>query len=161
MEEWRPINGFPDYAVSNLGRIKRLTKGKGTYPGRMRHPTISSAGYFQVGLCGTKKLVHQIVAEAFLGAKPPGHHCHHTNGRKLENYPHNLEYLEEGIHNGMAFKHCTPKLRGHPKLSESEVREVRKLAQMGISRKNLTVRFGVKEHCIRKIINRQSWQWVE
>lgn len=161
MEEWRPINGFPDYAVSNLGRIKRLTKGRGTRPGKIRNPSVNSAGYYLVGLGQRSKLVHQLVAEAFLGTKPPGHHCHHINGKKLENYPHNLEYLESGIHNGMAFNHCTPKLRGSPKLSEAEVREVRKLSQMGIRRKALTVRFGVKEHCIRKIINRQSWQWVE
>lgn len=66
MEEWRSIDGFLDYEVSNMGRVKSLKYGKT----RILKDRPDGSGYFQVILCldGKEKShkVHRLVAEAFI-----------------------------------------------------------------------------------------------
>lgn len=66
MEQWKPIEGFLGYLISNLGRIKtpnRISKAK---PGK--------DGYIRITLRKDKKqftrLLAQLVCEAFNGPKP-------------------------------------------------------------------------------------------
>lgn len=69
VEEWRPIQGFEDYSVSSLGRVRRETRGQGTSAGRQLKPHFSDGGYETVALYGEKGakrvLVHRIVCKAF------------------------------------------------------------------------------------------------
>ena len=61
VEEWRPISGYDNYQVSNLGQIKN------TKTGRILKPDITSGGYVQLSKDGAKAkhLVHRLVASAF------------------------------------------------------------------------------------------------
>lgn len=82
-EEWRDINGFPGYQVSNYGRVrsfykkKHVDKGYGTYriltdKPMILKPSDDGNGYQKVMLYSKKdnrrycKKVHRLVAEAFL-----------------------------------------------------------------------------------------------
>ena len=66
MEEWRPIVGFPDYEISDKGRVKSLKYGKE----RILKDRPDGCGYFQVILCINGKesshKVHRLVAAAFI-----------------------------------------------------------------------------------------------
>lgn len=85
-EEWRVVDGFPDYEVSNLGRA-RSWRGRGPC-GRRSKPTllkpiVNSYGYIKCGLYGDSgrvqlESVHKLVAHAFLGPRPPGHQVRHS-----------------------------------------------------------------------------------
>jgi hypothetical protein len=69
-EEWRPCVGFPNYAVSSLGRVKRVTDGAGKgwrgQAGRILRPWTSGGGYPRVNLLRDGKLhkclVHRLTA---------------------------------------------------------------------------------------------------
>lgn len=87
MEEWRVIAECPAYEVSNLGRIR--------HGERILRPGRSTSGYLQVYLCdkGAKRmrLIHRLVAEAFLG-EPAGREVDHINRIKTDNRFENLRY---------------------------------------------------------------------
>lgn len=90
MEEiWKDIYGFPNYQVSNLGRIKNK-KGK----------TLSQAnvtnGYLIVNLCkngkSSNKFVHRLVAMAFISNVENKPTVNHIDGNKHNNRVENLEW---------------------------------------------------------------------
>ena len=68
-EVWKTIKDFDAYAVSNLGRVKRITSGPGAVVGRVLHPS-QSFGYLRVCFIkqGKKvyRYVHVLVAKHFL-----------------------------------------------------------------------------------------------
>lgn len=103
MEEWRAVLNFPNYEVSSLGRVRRIAhqterwrKGKRdilTYPARMMKLHLRGNGnYLGVVFSGPnrsriKKLVHNLVCEAFHGPRPDGKFALHkdddaTNARE-------------------------------------------------------------------------------
>jgi hypothetical protein len=70
-EQWRPIVDFPDYEVSDLGKIRRITFGRGTNaPHGILKFGVSPKGYLRVYFSKDckkyTKSVHRIVAEAFI-----------------------------------------------------------------------------------------------
>lgn len=89
MEEFRAIEGYPAYKVSNLGRIKNPY-------GRIIKANYKE-GYMQVGLRnedGVKqKRLHRLVAKAFIPNPENKEQVNHINGNKSDNRVENLEWV--------------------------------------------------------------------
>lgn len=98
MEEviWVTVAEFPAYAVSNDGRVRRVTPGQGARC-RMITPAVSKTGYYKVRMCMNgvteQRTLHSVVAAAFIGARPEGMEINHKDGDKANNRPENLEYV--------------------------------------------------------------------
>lgn len=107
MEEWKDIEGFPNYQVSSFGRIKRVAhfvtvkRANGEYkkelPEQIIKPQMQNSGYLMVNLYrggrNYARTVHRLVAGAFLanpGRKPQ---VNHKDGNKQNNIVDNLEYM--------------------------------------------------------------------
>lgn len=119
-EEWRPCAGFPDYYVSNLGRIMST---KFTKPRIMKLGSDPS-GYPSVQLCHNNVIrvrrVHRLVAIAFYGPPQKGQEVRHLNGNKADNRLENLSWgsqsenaldrVRHGTHQWAKLTHC---VRGH------------------------------------------------
>lgn len=90
-EEWRPINGFVIYDVSDLGRIRNW-KRRSVLKNKIR----LIDGYVEICLHLNGKphtlLVHRIVAIAFLGIPEWGMEVNHIDGNKHNNFVENLEW---------------------------------------------------------------------
>jgi len=93
-EQWKPVEGYEyRYAVSNLGRVKRVDNGL------ILKPWSTPAGYVAVGLYHdwrghrTARLVGHLVTNAFLGPIPAGLCRNHIDGDKTNNRLDNLEYV--------------------------------------------------------------------
>jgi hypothetical protein len=85
-ERWLPVAGFPDYAVSSWGRVKRVSPGMGARAGRILKPGRDRYGYPQVQLYRNGKSlmrpVHRLVLETFVGPCPEGMEARHLDGDK-------------------------------------------------------------------------------
>ena len=95
-EHWKVIEEFPDYEVSDKGRIRRLTTSKHTCKGKIKNTSISNVGYELVFFSKKGKIysrtVHRLVAIAFL-PKPEGcNEVNHKDENKLNNTVENLEW---------------------------------------------------------------------
>lgn len=114
-EHWKIIGEAPSYAVSNLGKVKRIAPGYGTQCGRILKGTRRQrGGYRQVflGVGATKlpRLVHRLVAEAFIGPRPSAlHEVAHCDGNSLNDRANNLRWAThaENMNDASFRKHGT------------------------------------------------------
>lgn len=128
MEIWKPIAGFEnEYAVSNLGRVKSLERmvvhRNRTQP---KHERIlknykGRQGYYSVVLCKDNKtyprLVHRLVAEAFI-PNPENKPCvDHIDTNPLNNYVDNLRWVtqKENCNNPISRTNNSRSKMGHKK----------------------------------------------
>ncbi|RLC17406.1 MAG: hypothetical protein DRI57_09845 [Deltaproteobacteria bacterium] len=103
-ETWKPVENYPNYLVSDWGRIKSVDRstyshrhGKAIkWKGRFLKPSILEGRYPIVSLsrCGktTSFTVHSLVAQAFLGPRPEGLRVLHYDDVGRNNHVHNLRY---------------------------------------------------------------------
>lgn len=156
-EEWRPVtyNGidWERYYVSNYGRVARVDKP--------RKISLDSHGYQLVSLSANglraTAPVHHLVAEAFLGPRPPGHEVHHKDTERTHNWAWNLEYLSaeaHQIHDDHKYK------RGEEvhssKLTEEQIQEI--LDNPKISGAEFGRRFGVSRATVCDIRKGRTWK---
>ena len=96
MKEWRDIDGFPNYMVSNTGEIKSLNYNK-TGKEKVLIPHKLSNGYLGINLYDDNKrscylLIHRLVAQAFL-PNPNGYRIiNHKDENRSNNSVNNLEW---------------------------------------------------------------------
>lgn len=87
---WKVIVGFPNYSISDDGRVRNNKTGK------ILTPSPDSNGYLSVGLSRdgkrTTQRVHRLVAEAFIPNPLNLHDINHKDGNKNNNHSSNLEY---------------------------------------------------------------------
>jgi len=168
MEEWREIPNT-DYSVSSEGRVASRKYGKW----RVLKGGRDKYGYLTVGFGsgrgGQRTVrVHVLVAEAFLGPKPtPSHQVNHRNGVKSDNRADNFEWVtnrENARHArdvlGYRGKGIRGEAHGMTKLTESDVREIRRRLAAGESQTKLSAVFGVSRENIYCIAHRKSWAWL-
>ena len=90
MEQWRSIDFFPNYEVSDMGRIRNRRTD------RVLKQSVNPAGFYFVSLReGGKthvRAVHKMVADAFLDLPTVGSIPVHVNGDRSNNTPGNLKW---------------------------------------------------------------------
>lgn len=163
VEEWREIEDYPAYQVSNLGRVKRLA-GKGCKKERILKKYPNNCGYLRVRLSqnGESKqfFVADLVANAFLGPRPDGLDINHIDGNKQNNAAANLEYCTRSENIRHAFSTGLRSDRGekHPqsKLTQNQVIEIKQ--HLEISTKEFAQRFNVSYQAVWDIRAGRRWK---
>lgn len=180
-EEWRPIAGFPDYAVSNTGRIKRvLPDSYGRYAGRIIQPKATKAGYSLCSLMQDGRrstvLVSRIVCAAFHGGPPTAdHHAAHNDGNRKNNAAGNLRWASPSENELDKRAHGTVRSGerhhsflkpdrvakgsrvGTSKLTEASVAQIRMDAR---PRAEIAAAFAITETHVSDIRSRRAWRHV-
>lgn len=99
-ETWLPVVGYEGrHEVSSLGNVRSLPSRGGCQPGRILRPGVQSKGYLCVSLYDGSRpkkprsyCVHDLVAWAFIGPKPPGLTVDHIDRNQVNNAAGNLRY---------------------------------------------------------------------
>jgi len=104
-EIWKEIKGYEDYEISNLGRVKSLARiittvrGSRTYKEKILKGALDHYGYSLVSLYKDNKvktkMIHQLVAIAFLNHTPDGYKLvvDHVDNNPLNNELGNLQII--------------------------------------------------------------------
>ena len=114
-EIWTRISGYPDYLISDHGRVKRIKTGGGRQgtswkSGRIKKPQSNGKYHFTTlyGKRGVRQVyLHRLVLFSFVGPPPKGYECNHKDGDRLNNMLDNLEWIthqdnvQHSIDNGL------------------------------------------------------------
>lgn len=159
------------YAITEDGKVwSHPKKGKGAHNGRWLRQGVDSRGYFQVAFKIRGKvslyLVHRLVAKAFIPGFDPAKDVNHKDGNKLNNRVDNLEWCTRSENIRHAYNiglRRPPKgsLNGNAKLSEDDVKSIRRMLRAGASQKTLCERYGVSSQSLSNIALRKSWRHIE
>lgn len=135
MEIWKDVVGYEDfYEVSNLGNVRRKPKNLKQSVSPYGYKTLSLS---KNGDCKTK-MVHRLVAEAFLDNPEEKKQVNHKDCNKVNNHVDNLEWvtLQENIDHAVANdRQRDQKGEGNnmSKLTEEDVRLIKRLLENGLT----------------------------
>jgi hypothetical protein len=107
--------------------------------------------------------VHQLVLEAFIGPRPPGHESAHLNGIKADNRSDNLVWATAAVNTAHKVLHGTiPRgsAQYHAKLTEADVSRLREAALFGANRYVLSAIYGLSRGSIDDAISGRTWRHV-
>lgn len=165
-ERWRAVEGWEGiYSVSSCGRIRRDAGGRGTVVGRILSVKRNRKGYGYVDLSRndrkTRRMIHQLVAVAFLPPRPsPDHHPNHLDTNKLNNHATNLEWATRPENNAHARANgLIPRPSGEKnpraRLSRIDVLAIRGSQE---SDRKLARHYGVARTTIQAVRTGRNWR---
>lgn len=173
-EEWKTIKDFPNYQVSNMGRIRSIDRidSRGYYQkGKLLRPYKRlKDGYLKINLYNKNtihtKYVHRIVLETFKCNTINNMECCHNNGNRSDNKIKNLRWGTHKENSLDVIKHGTQyypsgSKHGMSKLTESQVLKIReKYNKENTNKKILAKEYGVSYTTIREIVNKHLWKHI-
>jgi hypothetical protein len=152
-EEWRICLEFPNYAVSSLGRFKRLAY-VGADGRRLKEKLLSTHKALVLCVKNGRKFrlpLGRLVLLAFVGPPPSDLESlvRHLNDDRSNNLPSNLAWgtqldnIQDAIRNGLT-KHT---IESKAKISEGSKRRVARERELGIKRvKPVNLTFSGRRH---------------
>lgn len=171
-ENWTSAYGYePYYEISDLGRVRSLSRNVLSSHGRNRHftgkilkPIVNSVGYAVVNLSvhGKKKqrTVHSMVLESFICPKPDGTEACHSNGIRTDARLSNLRWdtrVENHYDKIGHGTHLQGELHGNAKLTDEIVIHIRakKMRACDAARQ-----FGISKSNAKRIVNLTAWKHI-
>ncbi len=171
-ETWKEVPGWNGrYLVSDLGKVVTVpfiqidkTGRRYSIEQKSRKFYPDKDGYLTIVLCKDGRMmyrgVHQLVMNAFIGMPPDGMQVNHKDGNKSNNHLGNLEYVtrsENHLHRCRILGHGRGESNGRSKLTESKVREIRKLYADGVSCAAIGRLYGVTAGVAWRVGNKKTW----
>ena len=151
----KPIPGYPNYEVSNWGRIFIVKNG--TRIEKLPRPCSGREQYLSIQLWnkGQKKkiCVHNLVAKVFLGEIPEGYVVDHINNNPSDNYVTNLQIVTVAENGQKAAKHSYGMKLGS-KLKGGFNYDLRVVAYIRYRYQELGYYYGVLEKISQEIENK-------
>lgn len=145
VETFVKIEGFDNYEVSNLGKVRNIKSG------RILKPSLNKNGYLRLWLCKNNKrkhlYLHRIIATAFIDNPDEKPCVNHIDENKLNNDLSNLEWctvrenLIHGTRTKRAAEKCFKKVI-QLDLNDNVLNEFESMVQAeqetGVSRRNIS-----------------------
>jgi hypothetical protein len=171
-EEWKNIPEFEGYQASSLGKIRgidRFKKGRSGLRltrGQELKQVLNKKGYPEVRLRknGTHtRLVHKLVASAFLVKSEGYTQINHINGIKTDNSVLNLEWVTQSQNQKHAYKLGLQPSRagegnGRTTLTDEKVTVMKELYNSGKTIVDISKTMNVNISIIRNIIYGRTWK---
>lgn len=127
VEKWKKIADCSNYEVSSNGNIRNITTG------HILKPYLGGAGYLYVRINKKKRLVHRLVAQAFIPNPNNYPQINHKDEIKTNNDMENLEWCTQSYNNNYGTR--------RDKISEANKKRVvsdQTRQKMSITHKNIS-----------------------
>jgi hypothetical protein len=170
-EEWRDVPNFEGYQVSNLGKIRGIDRLCGNRPGvikgKILKPFRNKRGYLEVNLYNnsksTAKIIHRLVAKAFISNDFNKPQVNHIDGNKLNNEVSNLEWMSNSENQLHAYSlGLQPSRAGEnnvkAKITDKSVTELKVLYNSGKTIVDISNIMNINVSIIRNIIYGRTWK---
>ena len=179
-EIWKWIEGYPEYAISNFGKVrrrawlvKRFAKSF-VRGGNDLNIVTTHQGYERVKLyifdgkkTGNWFFVHRLVAMHFIDNPEKKPHVNHIDCIKNNNWVENLEWCTQKENQ----KHAIENDRYRPKrgtenrmakLNDEKIREIKRLKiETGIFDSELGKMFNVSQSVITRVLGNKIWKHIQ
>lgn len=179
-ETWKPdaLTGMRGYWVSSLGRVwreetitKTIRSGRpfaNRKPAKLITQSVDRAGYHSILATdqGKKKriLIHRMVCAAFNGMPPEGlNYAAHKDGTRNNNVPDNIRWTTQKDNMADKKTHGTHQCgvkHGMAKVTEDQVREIRRRCANGESQRIVGLDYGLTQTGVSRIVLRDKWQHI-
>lgn len=169
--KWVQIPGFPLYEISDTGEVRSYNKrGKRAAAPRLIKLKRKPNGYYCVSLSrngvDVYPHVHRLVLQAFVGSCPDGMEAAHLNGIRSDNRLENLQWTtrkENRAHKKLHGTEPVGELRWNSKLTDDEVRLIRKLHAQGVTPYYIAKNYisKVDRNAIRAVLDGRTWAHVQ
>jgi len=170
-EEWRNVPDFEGYQVSSLGRVRGIDRLCGNRPGvtkgKILKPFRNKRGYLEVNLYNnsksTAKIIHRLVAKAFISNDFNKPQVNHIDGNKLNNEVSNLEWMSNSENQLHAYSlGLQPSRAGEnnvkAKITDKSVTELKVLYNSGKTIVDISNIMNINVSIIRNIIYGRTWK---
>lgn len=145
-EEWRPVPGMRGVEASSLGRVRVVVQP--TRWGR----------YFGVRIGRRWTRLHELIAAAFHGPRPPGLVIDHEDQDEANNLPGNLRYVTQAVNmEAGGATHRRGARNPAAKLTAATVRAIRRRRARGEPGSLLAAEYGLSEGAVCDIHKRRTW----
>jgi hypothetical protein len=168
-EIWKPIPMLCEsYEASSTGKIRRLKSSRGSTPGRVKVERYLPKGYKVVSISIENKpqtrLVHRLIANAFIGDCPAGKQVNHKDGNRENNTPENLEYVTQSENNFHAVERIGA-YRGDRRkdcaVTPEIVRKIREAHNSGMGYVKISKAIPISWGIVRNVLKGKTWGWVK
>ena len=155
----KQIKGFPDYLITDSGRVWSNRSYKELKPD-------ISTGYLRVTLYKdnkiTRKSIHRLVLETFVGPCPPGMECRHLDGNPKNDKLENLRWGTKKENAADTIKHgkqICGEAHHSSKLTEQKVRRIVYRHKSGLfTYRKIAKIYGVNFATAYNIVNKKIWK---
>lgn len=108
----------------------------------------------------TRRYIHRLVLEAFVGPRPEGLVCCHWDGDPSNNRLDNLRWDTHRANGADAIRHGRRKFgeAAGSKLTEREILEIRRKYAEGVRKSLLAAEYGVTGPQVSNIVTRRAWR---
>jgi hypothetical protein len=156
------VDGHPEYEVSSLGRVRSFKSGEE----KILKPEIDRHGYcrvvFSYGRVRVRRLVHQLVLEAFVSPRPsPKHLTAHGDANRANNVVNNLRWATLQDNADDRVRHGnSPRGEKHADavLTKADVIRIR---TVDTPSRVLAKEYGVRHSTILRARKGKTWGWLE
>lgn len=164
MTEWRPVVGYEGlYEVSSLGNVRSVLRGAEC----RQH--LNGGGYWAVSLRGKNRLVHRLVATAFIPNPAGKPQVNHIDSNRQNARLENLEWAtaSENVKHGYNAGNVKPPYRvgmasNAAKMGDDLVATVRSEYRAGsVTYQRLADKYGFCKRTIQDAVKGVYWKHVQ